>query len=461
MIYKIARYVAVLVIAIISINSLGAEEVPLLESKGKKQQCASLANWTNMMVDLGGEHIHSGSVMNYNVLKTIKPTFADNIFAPLIGKSFRDLTKRDRKKISKAIRNCRSKMQISSFLEIPFRTGRGARSGDYIGWVEVLSKVTNEDGNRAKAMVAKRDESKRLAQVDRPQTKVRQFATNKAARKTHKIETKACYAQQSGWRYQLNDYVFDGYKVVRRPDYLDGYHDCKSGLNRNFVVPNIFSLAQMDNGLAELFVIGDICAAKPAILYLHPRSKLPLPKYGEDIPVTGQFGSPYFHSTPYPYYVASGTDGINVRLNKVEIGLLATREIIENQCGILPQKIRVYGATIAGKTPRSISLAYRNKRYNRPAPEFAYEQFYAGTFNPGLPKKRLTHDDHRLSEVYIALAKKRSAFISDKAFEKAKREELAVYGAGYFALMLLGIHSASPCNDPHLTYSEKPPACRH
>ena len=451
------RYLAIqawLVMLVVLPSAASGQEPPLLEARGGEQQCRSLEAWTDEIKRLAGNDMSGKDVFTSqlrrgtNLFERVLPAFADSLFSRYVGKPYGELSNGDKRKILKAIQACMG----YTFLETPFQTGRRGGRGTQ-RWEIAIAGVTEADLELANHEAERRAARAQAYQANRPQVVVRRIDIGSAARRKHKIETRSCHIQSSGWVYQRNKVIYDGFKAVERNENPAGRFDCTKKWNKGYVVPNVYSILSDRSSLTHGFVRGDMCAAEPQLLVLHSAPSVIYPEYGETFYTSPPFGSPYFDRIPYDYYVPSGSDGRNVRFNEIERILLATREIINKQCGEQPESIRVYGGTIAGKSPAQA------RAQSNVSLEFEYEEFYAGTFFPGALERRLVHDDAKMAETYSELADVRAGYVGGQRMAERQRHEDAVRGLGYLMLISLGMYSASPCHDPDIPNEDKPSDC--
>ena len=85
---SVIRYVVAVSLAVLFAGNALADVPPLLKAKGKQQQCDSLEVWTKIAQELNSA------------------AFADSVFKPLIGKSYRDLSNSEKEKILEIVDRC-------------------------------------------------------------------------------------------------------------------------------------------------------------------------------------------------------------------------------------------------------------------------------------------------------------------------------------------------------------------
>ena len=69
-------------------------DVPVLEAKGKQQECESFDRWIKKAQELGGDGVTGAHIQSQHFVKLIAPAFADSVFTPLLGKPYAKLTDR-------------------------------------------------------------------------------------------------------------------------------------------------------------------------------------------------------------------------------------------------------------------------------------------------------------------------------------------------------------------------------
>ncbi len=121
------RYFVTVSLGIVFASNVFADVPPLLEAKGKQQQCDSLEAWTRKAQELGGDDIIGGNIMSDFFFIRIRPAFGDSIFEPLIGKTYRDLSDKEKKKIYKIVDRCLTQAGTRGFLPVPFATSASAK----------------------------------------------------------------------------------------------------------------------------------------------------------------------------------------------------------------------------------------------------------------------------------------------------------------------------------------------
>ncbi len=434
-----------------------ADVPPVLEAKGKQQQCDSLEAWTRKAQELGGEDVIGGDIWGNMFAIKIAPAFADSVFEPLIGKPYRDLSKREKKKILKIVDRCVTQAGTQGFLPYAFDTSARTNNSTRRDLMIALENVTDEDAAQAQLAADARAERQRQFYEGRPERVARSIPADPKAIKRRKLTKRMCHASKVEWRFLYNDYVFDGDAVVASTDEWRNRYDqpCSNGIAMQRFVPDVTSLLRIEYPIGALLAVGDICGKDPEILFLYPQLNTELPKYDQFTPSAvrrGQ-GSQHFRSRPYMFYVPSGSDGVlqDGIINRVESGLLATREVVLRQCQSVPESIRVVGGTIRqGFGPQKFD---RNKYINWPE-SLEYWEFYSGTFYPNEPEKRLVHGDPRMAATYSAYAKAYAEYVLARRAEYEKRGDGSL-ALGFLALMIVGKYLANPCNDTDIPYQDR------
>jgi len=452
----IQYFVTVILCIVFAGNGL-ADEPPLLKAKNKQQQCDSLEVWTQKTQELAGDDIFGGHIRSGVFEPRVAPAFADSVFAPLIGKPYRDLSKSEKKKIFKIMERCQTEKYAFGFLAYAFDTSSRATTSSHRAMWAAIENVTDENAANAQLAADMRAERERQFWEGRPKRIARSIPADPKAIKRRKLTKRTCHVSSVGWRFLYNDYVFDGDSVVAGTDEWRSRHDqpCSNGIAMERFVPDVTSLWRIDLRIGDLLAVGDICGKDPKILFLYTQLGTELPKYNQYTPSSvgrGQ-GSQHFRSPPYRFYVPSGLDGLLQTgiINRVESGLLATREIVMKQCKTMPESIRVVGgSTREGTQPLTLS----QKRFQTWPENLDYWEFYSGTFYPNEPEKRLVHDDPRMAATFTSYAKSYAQYAAAKRAEYEKRGDGSL-ALGFIALMLMGQYLANPCNDMEIPYQRR------
>ena len=434
---SVIRYVVAVSLAVLFAGNALADVPPLLKAKGKQQQCDSLEVWTKIAQELNSA------------------AFADSVFKPLIGKSYRDLSNSEKEKILEIVDRCMVNTGKNNYLPLAFETGsrtdlstdpdRRARQH------ASLENINELDVRAAREVIEYREKYQRQLNEGRPQLIPHSFLGDPKAVKRQRLTKRMCHANSSGWHFLYNDYVFDGEAVIASNDEHPGRgsRPCSNPIAMQSFIPNVYSLLRMPNSPHRtLLSVGDICGKDPEILFLFHGHRT-LPKY-DDYPRRnwdGQYPTDARTST-YRFYVPSGSDGAPYTgfINPVESGILATREVVMKQCKTVPDSIRVVGGTLL----RGVIINPRNR--SRELPEnLDYWEFYSGTFYPNEPEKRLVHGDQRMAATYSAMASENAAYIQAER-EKARNASDGSLALGFFALAMFGSYMANPCNDTNIDY---------
>ncbi len=436
---SVIRYVVAVSLVVLFAGNALADMPPLLKAKGKQQQCDSLEVWTKIAQELN------------------TAAFADSVFKPLIGKSYRDLSNSEKKKILEIVDRCMVNTGKNNYLPLAFETGsrtdlstdpaRRARQHAY------LENVTELDVRNAREVVEFREKYQRQLIESTPQLIAHSFPGDPKAIKRQRLKKRMCFASTSGWHFLFNDYVFDGEAVIASNDGHRGrgIRPCGNAMAMQLFLPNVSSLLRMPNPpYHTLLSVGDICGKDPEILFLYPSIRA-MPKYGE-YPRNNREGqySPDFGTVQYQIYVPSGSDGVVHRgiINQVESGILAAREIVLKQCKTVPDSIRVVGGTLhkGGLKPKNRSRELPKK--------LDYWEFYSGTFYPNEPEKRLVHDDQRMAANYSAMAVEYAAYIRAGQEEAANASDGSL-ALGFLLLVLAAQYAADPCNNTDIPYTDR------
>ena len=462
-----ARFTAALIGFIIVCSGASARAETLLAAATGPAPCEAVAAWKETLLSVTGPAIDDPKLESQQFAKLIAPAFADSIFAPAVGKSYKALTDADKQSIMTALRACKARVPYSRFLEGAFLTGPHAQGYSAIMLRDLLESQTDADVAAARNRLAAQTAAAKAAAYNRPKTVP--FSITIAADRP--VNSVRCVVTNFGWRIPYNDYIFDGEKIAPRPNDTDGYHSCNGRFTKQALFPGLSGIAEFNHGSMRLYAIGDLCADQSDLLFIHWEKQAFFPRYDEKFIMQGRLGSPFFDRIPYHYYVPSGTDGlINPQfdggslasnalskrsLNPVELGIIAAKEIMEKQCTRMPKQARVRGAVYAASNsnaPREGMPPSTNARID-------LETFYDGVFYPAHPEKRLVHKDASLAETYDRLAKARLAYLKTLAEWKAGEAERFARGVGYIGLIMYGIYSTSPCGDPDLKYLD--PSCEN
>lgn len=236
--------------------------------------------------------------------------------------------------------------------------------------------------------------------------------------------------------YRYNEYIVQTFgverKVIPRPTNSDRHHDCAEPWNRDRIIEGEYAISN----LATAFVRGDICKNEPVLVF----------QTGTFQPMT-QVTSQYISGTrmtwpPYDFYVKWENDPARLGyLNSVETALVEFSAIRNKQCGDLPEKVHVLAR---GWSPLK----------RRPDGRHVYEIFYKGTFLPNMPEITLVHNNKEEAEAYKKYA---AAWDKKHAAEKKHKRRIREMTPGVIMMLMFGMHSSSPCNDP--TADSKPWYC--
>ena len=449
----VIRCSVTLTLGVLFAGNASAEVPPLLKAKGKQQQCDSLEVWTKTAQELAGEDVIGGNIISDLFVIKIPPAFADSVFEPLIGKTYRNLSNGEKKKIYKIVDRCLTKAGTRGFLPLAFETSTRSINSTRRDLTVALQNVTDEDAVRAQAGADYRARELRKYNEGRPELVARSFPGDPKAVKRQRLTKKMCHPSSSGWSFLFNDYVFDGETVMSSNDAQRGrgIRPCGMGNSASRFMPNVTWLGRVPHSSTTLLSIGDICGKDPEILFLYAGIRA-MPKYDE-YPRANRLGqySPDFNTIQYLFYVPSGSDGVvhNRIINQVESGILAVREVVIKQCRTVPESIRVVGGTL------QLGFATKPRNQSRTSPEsLDFLEFYSGTFHPNEPEKRLVHGDPRLAVTYSAMAREYSAYVQ-AGQEKARNEGDGSLALGFLLLMLAGQYLADPCNDTSINYTDR------
>jgi len=91
----------------------------------------------------------------------------------------------------------------------------------------------------------------------------------------------------------------------------------------------------------------------------------------------------------------------------VELGLIATRKIITEQCQHVPDRVKVVGGALREDIGRG-----RYDRFASTSQDLEYWQYYSGTFNPKQLDQRLARDDPALAATYDQIASVRRQYVA-------------------------------------------------
>ncbi|PQA87722.1 hypothetical protein [Hyphococcus luteus] len=195
------------------------------------------------------------------------------------------------------------------------------------------------------------------------------------------------------WSYRYNRLIVSPSETsypakVKEVRYLDPFHECKNKqTQKKRLIEGEYALTDK----ADMRVIGDLCAAEPTIvihrLYANPKLT------PENISALKNQ-----RRSPYDFYVRSQT-GLATGM-RVEAMLKAYKLLAKQQCGQLPQTVRILGRTKFNDAYRIEGSAYRGKQKRN---DYAFEQFYSGTYYPQSAEFRLVHDDEEQSILYRVL----------------------------------------------------------
>jgi len=447
---KFCYFVAV-ILGIVFANNVLAEVPPLLNAKGKQQQCDSLEVWTKTAQELAGVNVIGGTIISDRFINKIAPAFADSVFEPFMGKPYRELSKSEKKKIYKIVDRCLTKAGTRGFLPVLFDTSSRSTTATNRSWVTSLENVPEEVAAGARIGAEARAKRQRQFNEGRPQLVARSLPGDPKAVKRQKLTKRMCSTSSSGWHFLFNDYVFDGEAVIASNDGYRGHgiRPCSNGMAMARFIPNVTSLGRVPNSSMSLLSIGDICGTDPEVLFLYGGIRA-MPKY-DQYPRNNRLGqySPDFGTIQYLFYVPSGSDGAvhNRIVNQVESGLLATREVLMKQCRTVPDSIRVVGGAL-----EKGYVSAKEKRSRKTPENLDYWEFYSGTFHPNEPEKRLVHDDQRLAATYSAMATEYAAYIRAEQ-EEARNASDGSLALGFFALVIAAKYLANPCYDTSIEYS--------
>lgn len=435
-------------------NSVCANPPPVLMANGVQQQCDSINVWARTAQELGGEDVISDITTTDVFVTRVGPAFADSVFEPLIGKPFRNLSDNEKDKIFEILSNCLVTGGIFPFV---FHTSDRIRDPFHREMIINLENVTEAEAEAARAAAALNAIKNPPPKKGKPELVARNFPADPKAVKRRKLTKRMCYADQSGWRFLYNDYVFDGESVVASTTegHVHGDQGCSNFNAMQRFIPNVTSILRDGNPSAPLLAVGDICGKDPEILFLYG-GRPNFPKYHEfprDPSWNGAY-SQHFGSVAYQFYVATGSDGVQHPkfINRVESGILAAREVVMKQCRKVPDSIHVVGGSLRnyfGPTKRD----RKKKLYDK----LDYWEFYSGTFYPNDPKRRLVHDDPQMATTFTAAG---SAYAEYQRVAMKEREEKENEGdgslvLGFIALVLAAKYMADPCYDTSIPFTTR------
>jgi hypothetical protein len=275
-----------------------------------------------------------------------------------------------------------------------------------------------------------------------------------------------------GWVYRANKYLVASRAKGSRPEYRvyprtgspsiqetcapQPLYKAESSHKSDRIIEGEYALTS--SGIRHQFmtVYGDICSSRPRINFHRFAGDGLLLKHltPKHIRYQERKAEPGRHTDPtYSFYVGPH-NAKWAQDNGFQESLVMVKEIINKQCHVVPDEVRIVGQFTP--PPKRKSKAWGFEGYTS-------DKIYGGTYYPNAPGFKVIHDDKEMAKAVYDLAlahhERHSTRVLAAQRKLQERRRKAKIGGALIFGTFLGIYQASPCNDPNLPDADKPAYC--